>query len=292
MLQKCRFGIPFSQDETDILINHPCHVTNATRLFSTRREAAKVNSDNFNKLRTPIVIYQTLDGFNWNREQHPHLGLYSNRLTDGSLAVLKDHRLERHVQLRIGMIVVLQVNLSLREGLCNGSQGIICGFEDYCPEKLPKARARSGAHTDHPIIHGDHAVLKEEQISKFIGGQRQKLWPRVLFHNGKKRTIYADCTVNSVGDEPYSLLHRTQIPLIAAWAMSIHKSQGMTLDRVIVDLTRAFEEGQVYVALSRATSLQGLRIQGSPQGLSVGLGGNREVQRFLREKFASELSLS
>ncbi|EHK16881.1 uncharacterized protein TRIVIDRAFT_139619, partial [Trichoderma virens Gv29-8] len=66
-----------------------------------------------------------------------------------------------------------------------------------------------------------------------------------------------------IGDkEPYSLLHRTQIPLLPGWAMSVHRSQGMTLDRVIVDLSHAFEEGQVYVALSRATSLHGLKVVG------------------------------
>ncbi|EXU95443.1 PIF1-like helicase, partial [Metarhizium robertsii] len=304
MLQKCRLGIPFSRDETETLMNHPCNVTNATRLFSTRIEVTKVNTDNFNKLQTPIVTYRTLNGFVWHHKEHPHLEHYNDRFTDGSLVALKDHRLERQVQLRTGMVVVLQVNLDLRAGLCNGSQGIICGFENYDPAKLPRAKSgkvssytgqagSSGPPAENPTIYGDYAALKERQVGRFMSGQKHNVWPRVLFHNGHKRTIYADCTVNSVGSrQPYSLLHRTQIPLVAAWAMSIHKSQGMTLDRVIVDVTRAFEEGQVYVALSRATGLRGLKIEGNPEGLSVGRGGNADVQRFLREKFGSGLLLS
>ena len=50
----------------------------------------------------------------------------------------------------------------------------------------------------------------------------------------------------------------TQIPLRLAWAVTIHKSQGLTFDKLIVDAGQAFAHGQVYVALSRCTSLQGL----------------------------------
>jgi ATP-dependent exoDNAse (exonuclease V) alpha subunit len=51
----------------------------------------------------------------------------------------------------------------------------------------------------------------------------------------------------------------TQLPLILGWAVTIHKAQGKTFSRVVVDLGRgAFAPGQVYVALSRCTSLEGL----------------------------------
>lgn len=243
-----------------------------------------MNRENFNKLKTPTVDYHSIDDFNWN-PQHEHLKQLSRRNTDGTLVACRDHRLEPEVILRVGMLVVLQVNLSISAGLCNGSQGIICGFEDYDPKVLPRAKRKDDMLPPWQIINGDYAALREMQIARF----RATKWPVVKFQNGKTRTIFANCMVNSYGKEPYSLLHRTQIPLLPGWAISVHMSQGMTLNRVIVNLSNAFAEGQVYVALSRATSLEGLKIDGDSEGLAVGKGGNEDVREFLLEKFGKGL---
>ncbi len=73
----------------------------------------------------------------------------------------------------------------------------------------------------------------------------------------------------------------TQFPVKAAWAMTIHKSQGLTFDNIIIDLERgAFTGGQTYVALSRCTSLEGITLHSriSKRDILV----NPEIVRFSR----------
>ena len=63
---------------------------------------------------------------------------------------------------------------------------------------------------------------------------------------------------------------RKQFPLSLAYAITTHKSQGMTLDRLFVDFSRFFENGQTYVALSRVKTLEGLHISNfNPQKIKV-----------------------
>ncbi|KAK4061888.1 hypothetical protein Trihar35433_9488 [Trichoderma harzianum] len=288
MLQKYRLGLGMNDSELRLLAN--CNKTTdsyAVRLFPTREEVRKVNDAEFRRINAPVQSYKCVDVFVWNEEEHPHLRGKGTRNADNSLQELKDHTFEINLNLKEGMQVLLLHNISIPDGLVNGAQGVIIGFE---PSK--NAPPDFEIRDEGLPVYWPEDDLNERKIWEFMKGCKSaEGWPIVRFNNGIIKTIYPICQSILYGDtRPYTLLGRIQLPLAAAWALTVHKSQGMTLDNAVVNVTRAFTDGQIYVALSRVRTLAGLKVEGDLASLKR-FRGNQQVLRWLKEKFGQSIAV-
>jgi ATP-dependent DNA helicase PIF1 len=162
------------------------------------------------------------------------------------------------MELKVGAQVMLIKNID--EQLVNGTIGKVKQFMTQNEWEC----GGLGETTEDGPIDLEKAVKK---IKKFQNNQDVTKtlieFPIVEFlcTDGSRRTlqcVYDEWKVELPNGDVQA--KRSQLPLILAWALSIHKAQGQTLERVKVDLTRIFEKGQAYVALSRATSQQGLQV--------------------------------
>jgi ATP-dependent exoDNAse (exonuclease V) alpha subunit len=127
------------------------------------------------------------------------------------------------LKLKVGAQVMMIKNTYQKDGIINGSLGIIKSFS---PKK------------SYPVV-------------EFANGKILTIAPEewlIERYDEEKKLVVVDAKVN-------------QVPLILAWAMTIHKSQGLTLDKISCDLSDVFSPGQAYVALSRARSLEGIFIE-------------------------------
>jgi len=96
-------------------------------------------------------------------------------------------------------------------------------------------------------------------LGKITGFDENKL-PIVRTFSGKN--IIANPETWVIEDDDVILASVSQVPLRLAWAVTVHKSQGMTLDAAEMDLSKSFEYGMGYVALSRVRTLTGIKLLG------------------------------
>lgn len=104
------------------------------------------------------------------------------------------------------------------------------------------------------------AGLANGTLGVVVGFERGTNYPRIETYDDRTLTVApAEWAVEEGGRVRAKI---TQVPLRLAWAITVHKSQGMSMDAAAIDLSRAFEFGQGYVALSRVRRLAGLYVLG------------------------------
>ncbi|KAF7901669.1 uncharacterized protein EAF01_006968 [Botrytis porri] len=253
LLNKVRNGVDLSDAEWHDLIRPKKLPPNAfpIRLMARRFDVDRFNYSQLNLLQSEAKFWEAYDDSCKLFEQdHDYLRQLEIKAKSEKykIAISEYHRFPPKLTLKVGAKVVLLQNQGQKIGLVNGSQGTIVGF--------------ANAKEWRADVQGeDYADWRQLQMQRFV--EKNSWRPVVKFANGITAAISPVASESLMGTaEDRYLACRTQIPLILAWALSIHKSQGMTMEHVEVSRKDIFESGQLYVALSRATTLEGLTVTG------------------------------
>ena len=129
------------------------------------------------------------------------------------------------LELKIGAQVILLSNLNVEKGFVNGSIGTV--------QSYASTGVRVQFKTGTIIVEEEEWQIKDQEADS-----QGKIQSRVV-------------------------ATRTQIPLKLCWAITVHRAQGKTLDRAVVDVEEAFSTGMCYTALSRVRNMESLSISGS-----------------------------
>lgn len=241
-----------------------------TELYATRNLVEGSNQKRLSQLKGTRYIYTHTDEFN-NAASEAQKKLLINKMNDGVMA-------SPVTELRRNCQVMVVRNLPEKD-LVNGSMGKVVAF--LTPKQFSNVTALKDDPTREKYIELLQAT-EEAEMKARVEGRKQRsedvfqqtcgrygeiVLPIIRFSRGTSSdgTPYFSLVQIPVFDFEFRKndireCSRLQLPLILSWAMSIHKAQGQTLDRVKVNLGNIFETGHAYVALSRAVSMDRLEI--------------------------------
>ena len=178
------------------------------------------------------VVIKAIDNTKDKHTQLLNLKPSDNKADTGGLV--------SELHLAVGAKVMLTVNVDVSDGLVNGARRTI--------ENIIK----TGSEVTLVLVKFDHSRVG---ITAIAQSQYRSQYPEAvpisrheaIFFIGKNKAVEAS---------------RKQFPLVLAWATTIHKVQGLTVDQIVVDMKKVkFNAGQAYVAFSRVKTLQGLFIK-------------------------------
>lgn len=225
LLGRIRLGTITKKDEELLKtrIKQKCEIENYVHLVASNKQAQEINLQNLNNLIGDSKKYTAIISETGNKQTTKDL--------KDELVNQFNQKGIYEINLKLGSRVMLIKNLSIEEGLVNGSVGTVIGFKFNMPQ-----------------IKFDNKIIKIIEVSDW----------KIELNN--------------------SSVNGKQLPLMLCWALTIHKSQSLTLEKAIMDLGNCFCDHQVYVALSRIKSLDGLYLRSfNPQKIKT----NDKVKKFL-----------
>ncbi|MDN3397264.1 AAA family ATPase [Psychrobacter sp. APC 3426] len=279
---------------------HICYLSEQHRQVSEAANGGLDLDDILNQIRRQEVTFEAIAALEATFDQNVDIkrtrlythNLNVNKINDKELAALdgemmrfaatatgdsklvetlkKTVRTQDELILKVGAKVMFIKN-NTELGVSNGTMGELIGFAAV---KVDDSKDSSDAliASDDIDVDTDNTADNDEETATHKKGTAKKdkektkkpttqKMPVVRLNSG--REVIAEPEEWIIEDETGDVLASyEQVPLCLAWAITIHKSQGMTLDAAEIDLSRTFELGQGYVALSRLKSLAGLQLLG------------------------------
>lgn len=276
---------------------HICYLSEQHRQVSEAANGGLDLDDILNQIRRQEVTFEAIAALEATFDQNVDIkrtrlythNLNVNSINDKELAALdgemmrftatstgdsklvetlkKTVRTQDDLVLKVGAKVMFIKN-NTELGVSNGTMGELIGFasvkinddKDNNDDLIEDDSESTESDTDNNIKGKGKKATKDKDKPKVKKPTTQKM-PVVRLNSG--REVIAEPEEWIIEDETGDVLASyEQVPLCLAWAITIHKSQGMTLDAAEIDLSRTFELGQGYVALSRLKSLAGLQLLG------------------------------
>lgn len=280
---------------------HICYLSEQHRQVSEAANGGLDLDDILNQIRRQQVTFEAITALEATYDQDVDIkrtrlythNLNVNKINDQELAALagetmrfeatstgdgklvdtlkKTVRTQDELTLKVGAKVMFIKN-NTELGVSNGTMGELIGFaaikvddsnhdkNDALINEDTSDTSVTDPDTDDDVDTKVTANPKKKSNETSKKPTTQKM-PVVRLNSG--REVIAEPEEWMIEDETGDVLASYhQVPLCLAWAITIHKSQGMTLDAAEIDLSRTFELGQGYVALSRLKSLAGLQLLG------------------------------
>jgi ATP-dependent DNA helicase PIF1 len=239
ILSQIRIG-EISSDNVDVLKNYVKREYNQDeyngcplmKLFPVRNRADYVNKLMFDKIEEPIEQFEIV------------------KMRECKTLLDSNKPIDEDVLLICNQLTKLEIETELEQLITNTP----C-IPDLELKKGTAVMCTVNLDMDRGICNGSMGTVID-----FVGESKS---PKVLFSNGITMTL----SIHFWQSEQYPTIAIGQYPLQLAWALTIHKIQGATLERAQIDIGQSiFEYGQTYVALSRIQSLDGLYLSGFQPG--------------------------
>lgn len=211
-------------------------------LFSTRQETGDFNKFRLSSITSSPVVFKSCD---WSQNKKTER-LFETLPVDSSL------------KLKIGAQVMLVRNID--DGLTNGTVGVVKGFYTYkgatgdCSyqKKIGFVRNIQVIEQGIPVSYSDTAdnpsdTSKAFPLVEFFICNRSEhvlILPMEFRVDSNGEPAVKRVQVRDVTPLSISAINNAQIPLALAWAITIHKSQGHSFEKVVVDLSRVFSQGK------------------------------------------------